>query len=253
MRTAPVPVCILKESGRDGEIVVSIRKGLEHSDWLHARTLLKSGDVFQAKMTDFNRGGVIVSFGRLRGFVPNSHLTCLRSRKPEAKSKPVGQSLSLVVLEVDQRRRHLVLSERAANYPNRQQLLGELSEGEVRTGIVRSLVDFGAFVDLDGVDGLIHISELDWRYVDKACDVLSVGDEVQVLVLRVDREQERIALSRKRLLPNPWERVTKNLMEGDVVKGTVTGVVSFGAFVDIGEGSRAWSMSRRCLVAKLPG
>lgn len=233
-----VPVVVLSN---DDELVVSLNKGLEQQDWLRAQDLFKRKEVFEGEVTDFNRGGVLVSLGRLQGFVPNSHLTSIPrglrgDRLREAKAELVGQTLSLVVIEVDQQRRRLILSERAAERHQRQQLLEELAEGEVRSGVVRNLVDFGAFVDLGGVDGLIHISELDWRHVDHPSDVLSVGDEVEVYVLNVDRERERIALSRKRLLPDPWQRVTEDLHEGEVVEGTVTGVVEFGAFVDLGEG-----------------
>lgn len=233
-----VPVVVLKESARHDGILVSLKKG---QDWLRAQDLLESGEVFEARVTSFNRGGVTVSFGRLCGFVPNSHLTSLPpglrgKRLRQAKSKLVGQTLSLVVIKADQQRRRLVLSERATGRHRRQQLLEELTEGEARTGIVRNLVDFGAFVDLGGVDGLIHISELDWKHVNHPSEVLSVGDEIEAYVLSVDRERERIALSRKRLLPDPWHRVTATLDEGEVVEGTVTDVVSFGAFVEIGKG-----------------
>jgi len=236
-----VPVVVLRTWGRRDGIVVSINKGLQQHDWLRAQDLLDSGKVLEAEVTDFNRGGVIVPFGRLRGFVPNSHLTSVPSglrgkRLRQVKSRLVGQTLPLVVIEVNQRRRQLVLSERAANSRRRQQLLEELTEGDVRTGVVRSLVDFGAFVDLGGLDGLIHISELDWKHVDHPGKVLSVGDEIEVYVLNVDRERERVALSRKRLLPDPWYQVTETLREGDVVEGTVTNIVPFGIFVDVGEG-----------------
>jgi small subunit ribosomal protein S1 len=234
-----VPVVVLKESALNGELLVSLKKG---QDWLHAQDLLESGEVVEAQVTGFNRGGVTVPFGRLRGFVPNSHLislpTGLRGKcLQQAKSELVGQTLSLVVIEADQQRRRLVLSERATGGRRRhQQLLAELTVGEVRTGIVRNLVDFGAFVDLGGVDGLIHISELDWKHVNHPSEVLSVGDEIEVYVLSVDRERERVTLSRKRLLPDPWQRVTATLGEGEIVEGTVTGVVPFGAFVEIGGG-----------------
>jgi small subunit ribosomal protein S1 len=230
-----VPVVILKESARHGGILVSLKKG---QDWLRAQDLLESGAVFEAKVTSFNRGGVIVPFGRLRGFVPNSHLTSLppglRGKLLwQAKSELVGQTLSLAVIEVDRQRQRLVLSERA---PGRRQLLEELTEGEVRTGIVRNLVNFGAFVDLGGVDGLIHISELDWKHIDHPSEVLSVSDEIEVYVLNVDRKRERVTLSRKRLLPDPWGHVTATLDEGEIVEGIVTDVVPFGAFVDLGKG-----------------
>jgi len=233
-----VPVVVLKESARNGWLLVSLKQG---RDWLRAQELLEGEEVLEARAMGFNRGGVLVSFGRLRGFVPNSHLTSISpglrgERLRQAKSELVGQTLSLVVIEADQQRQRLVLSERAVGQRRRQQLLEELTEGEVRTGIVSNLVDFGAFVDLGGIDGLIHISELDWKHIDHPSEVLSVGDEIEVYVLSVDRERERIALSRKRLLPDPWQRVSETLDEGEVVEGTVTGVAPFGAFVEIGKG-----------------
>jgi small subunit ribosomal protein S1 len=231
-----VPVRILRGLTRDNLVLVSISQGLKHCDWLRAQDLLESGQPLEAQVTEHNRGGLVVSFGRLRGFVPNSHLKRGRPRGREAKSKLVGEKLWLVVLEVNQRRRRLVLSEREANARRRQQLLAGLSEGEVRTGTVRNLVSYGAFVDLGGVDGMIHISELGWKYVEHPRDVLSVDDEIEVQVLRVDRERGRIALSRKRVVPNPWYDVIEKLYEGDSVSGTVTRVVSYGAFVDIGRG-----------------
>lgn len=236
-----VPVVVMKTWGRRDGIAVSINKGLQKEDWLRARRLLESEEVVEAEVVDSNRGGVLVSFGHLRGFVPNSHLDSvprgLRGKRlREIKSKLIGQTLSLMVIEVKQRRRRLVLSERLANNRRRQELLKELTKGEVRTGVVRNLVDFGAFVDLGGLDGLVHISELDWKHVDHPREVLEVGDEIEVYVLDVDRERERVALSRKRLLPDPWYNVTEGLYRGDVVEGTITNVVDFGAFVDIGEG-----------------
>ena len=229
-----VPVRILRGISRDEQILVSMKQGLRQQDWLRAQELLDNQELVEAEVTGSNRGGVVVSFGRLRGFVPNSHLARGRSRKPENKAQLVGQTLSLVVLEVNQRRRRLVLSERNADFQRRQELLMELEEGQVRTGIVRNLVRYGAFVDLGGLDGLIHISELDWRYVKHPSEVLSVGDEIDVRILKVDRERERVGLSRKQLLPNPWYDVIETVYEGDLVSGTVTRVVSYGAFVDLG-------------------
>jgi small subunit ribosomal protein S1 len=236
-----IPVVVLKNRGDGDALVASLNKGLQQQDWLRAQDLLEAKEVIEAEATGFNRGGMLVSFGRLEGFVPNSHLTSIPrglrgKRLRKAKAELVGQTLSLVVIEVNQHRRRLVLSERAAERQKRERLLEELTEGEVRTGIVRNLVDFGAFVDLGGLDGLIHISELDWKYVEHPSEVLSVGDEVAVYVLDVDRERERVALSRKRLLPDPWHRVVEELREGDVVDGTITNVVAFGVFVDVGEG-----------------
>ncbi len=201
-----IPVLVMRESRRHEGVVVSLKKGLEQQDWLRAEDLLGTEDVFDAEVIDVNRGGVLVEFGRLRGFVPNSHLTSVpsglkRDRFREAKHELVGKELSLTVIEVNQRRRRLILSERVASRQKREQLLEELAEGDIRTGVVRNVVDFGAFVDLGGVDGLIHISELDWDYVEHPSKVLDVGDEVEVYVLSVDRERQRIGLSRKRVIP----------------------------------------------------
>jgi small subunit ribosomal protein S1 len=233
---ARVPVRILRGQSRDNQILVSLKQGLQHRDWLRAEQLLESGEVFQGQVCGANRGGLLVSFGRVRGFVPNSHLRRGRPRELEAKSKLVDETLSLIVLEVNQRRRRLVLSERMANARQREQLMKELAEGQIRKGIVSNLVDYGAFVDLGGVDGLVHISEIDWEYIDHPRDVLSVGDELEVQVLKVDPERGRIGLSRKRVLPNPWYDVVENLYEGDLVEGTVRRIVSYGAFVEIGKG-----------------
>ena len=236
-----VPVVVLRTQGRQEGLAVSINKGLQQQDWLRAKDCMESEQVIEAQVVDVNRGGVLVQFGRVRGFVPNSHLTSISrglrgQRLREAKSELLGQTLHLVVIEVKPRRRRLVLSERQAERQRRERLLQELNEGDVRTGTVANLVNFGAFVDLGGADGLIHISELAWKHVDHPREVLSVGDEVEVYVLSVDREKERIGLSRKRLLPDPWYPVTENLHMGQAAQGTVTNVVDFGVFVDLGEG-----------------
>jgi len=236
-----IPVCIQDTRASGDGIVVSLNQGLAQQDWLRAAELLDNGEVCEAQVTDVNSGGLLVSFGRVQGFVPNSHLSSvppgLRGpRLLEAKTNLVGDKLTLAVLEVEQGRRRLILSERAANHHRRRELFDELEEGQVRVAVVRNLVDYGAFADLGGVDGLIHISELDWCHVDHPGDVLSVGDEVEVKILSVDRERERIELSRKHVLPDPWPAVVGELEEGQVIDGRVTNVVAFGAFVDIGQG-----------------
>jgi small subunit ribosomal protein S1 len=137
---------------------------------------------------------------------------------------------------VDQARRRLVLSRRAVERKLRNELLHELEPGNIRKGVVQNIVDFGAFVDLGGIDGLVHISELAWERVEHPSEVVSLGDEIEVQVLNVDIERQRVGLSRKRLLGNPFEEVTANLNIGDAVSGRVTNVVDFGLFVDIGKG-----------------
>jgi small subunit ribosomal protein S1 len=236
-----VPVSVLVVSGRQGDLVVSLNQGLARQDWLRAQEMLESGETCEAEAVDVNRGGIIVEFGRLRGFVPNSQLNVVRpgmrgERLDRVKRDLVGSTLWLSVIEAQQQHQRLILSQRAAGARRRQEVLSELVEGEVRTGKVRNLVKFGAFVDLDGIDGLIHISELDWKHVDHPREVLSVGDEIDVYVLKVDRERERIGLSRRRLLPDPWPLVVDGLRTGQVVEGTVTNVATFGVFVDLGKG-----------------
>ena len=228
-----VSVRVLKDPGSPADVVVSLDRettGLDRSpdqDWARAEELLRNGQAFEARVTGFNRGGVLVSFGDLEGFVPNSHLERIGSRDQEAKAKLVGQALSLAVLEIDRPRRRLVLSQRAARKQNKEQILAQLQKGQLRTGIVRNLVDFGAFVDLGGVDGLIHISELDWTHVDHPSDVLTVGDEVEVYVLDVDRQRERISLSRKYALPRPWDEPADASEETDPVAAMVADEVSW--------------------------
>jgi small subunit ribosomal protein S1 len=238
---ARVPVVVLKPWAHREGVPVSINMGQQQGDWLRAADLEKSGEAVEVQVVEINRGGILVSFGRLRGFVPNSHVTAIPrglrdERLHEAKSTLIGRTIHVVVIEVEQRRRRLVLSERKAGNQRREQLLQELTEGEVRTGTVTNLAKFGAFVDLGGVDGLIHISELDWKHVEHPSEVLEAGDSVEVYVLRVDRARSRIGLSRKRLLSDPWHEVTERLDVGQVVQGTVISEADFGVFVELEHG-----------------
>jgi small subunit ribosomal protein S1 len=236
-----IPVVVIRPDSDEGGVLVSLSNGLQQEDWIRAQTLLESGEEIQCAVVGSNSGGILVEFGRLRGFVPNSHLTSLPSRlragnMADTKEELTGEVLTLVVLDVDPRRRRLVLSKRAADRRRRSELLTELQPGARRTGVVRNIVDFGAFVDLGGIDGLIHISELDWQHVNHPRDVLEVGQEVEVEVLNVDPERERIGLSRKRALPDPWDETIGEVHEGDVIQGTITNEVDFGLFVDVGRG-----------------
>jgi small subunit ribosomal protein S1 len=188
----------------------------------------------------------LAKFGHIRGFVPASHLSRLDSRRLPSDQRQdklqayMWQELPLKVIEVDRGRRRLILSERLAQRQLHQQrmeeLLDQLVEGQVIRGTVSQFADFGAFVDLGGADGLIHLSELAWRRVRHPSEVLQIGDKVEVYVLRVDRQRKRIGLSLKRLQPSPWTLIDETYAEGQLVSGTVTNVVSFGAFVllDVG-------------------
>jgi len=240
-----VPVYVLRPESADGDVIVSLNMARTMEDWRRAEKLFEDGDIFEGTVSGHNKGGLLVYFGRIRGFVPSSQLTGLGRRtghesRMEMLSKMEGQEMTLKVIEVDRQRRRLILSQRAAAREWREKrkadLLNELQEGDILTGAVRNLCDFGAFVDLGGADGLIHISELSWRRVKHAREVLNVGDEVEVYVLRVDRERKRIGLSLKRLQPDPWHVAEEAYEVGQIVKGMVTNIVDFGAFARIEDG-----------------
>jgi len=239
-----VPVYILNPSDPDG-ILVSINMGLQKHDWDEALNLLKTQDVVEVTVTGHNRGGVLVRWHRLEGFIPSSHMVTVSAGlqgndRREALNSLIGQKLGVKVIEVDQDRRRLIFSEREAQREWRAQqkarLLSELHEGDVVRGVVTGLRDFGAFVNLGGADGLIHVSELAWHRVDHPRDVLKVGDEIDVYVLSLDRDTNRIALSRKRLLDDPWKNALERYHEGMLVEGSVTNVVDFGAFIALDDG-----------------
>lgn len=228
---------VLQPQDTEGRLLLSLSYFQEAKDWAKARTMLENDTIWQGQASGFNRGGLLVKFGHLTGFIPASHLS--RSNKSFGSDKQpnawlkelVGQKFSLKVIEVDQEANRLVLSERLARDHNRAALLAELSPGQVRRGIVQNIVNFGAFVDLGGIDGLLHISELAWRRIRHPSEVVQVGDEVQVYVLNVDHDRERINLSLKHLEPNPWDQIDQIYETDQVVTGTVTNVVDFGAFV----------------------
>ncbi|MFQ6058510.1 MAG: 30S ribosomal protein S1 [Anaerolineae bacterium] len=212
-------------------------------DWKWLEQMFERGEVFTARVIGCNKGGLLVRLGEIRGFVPASQLAELPRQLgteglQEELEDRIGEELELKLIELDRQRNRVICSERATAWAEEEieRRLAELSEGQVVRGRVRSVCDFGAFVDLGGVDGLIHISELSWQRVDHPYQVLQVGDEVEALVLNVDRKQRRIGLSLKRLRPDPWSVVDERYHVGQVVEGTITNVVDFGAFARIEEG-----------------
>ena len=240
-----VPVYVLRPESADGNVIVSLNMARTVEDWRRAEKLLEEGDIFEGTVSGHNKGGLLVYFGQIRAFVPSSQLTTFaRGNRGESRmdrlARMEGQKLMLKPIEVDSQRRRLVFSERAATRHWREKrketLLNELQEGDIRVGAVRNLCDFGVFVDLGGADGLVHISELSWRRVKHPREVLKVGDEVEVYVLRVDRKRRRIGLSLKRLKPDPWQLAEEKYHSGQIVKGAITNVVSFGAFARIEDG-----------------
>jgi small subunit ribosomal protein S1 len=213
-------------------------------DWEQARELYQRDQVIEMEVTGHNRGGILVASDRLLGFVPISHLTHI-SRKcdnkeslDEALKAYHDKTLRLKVIECDPERGRVVFSERAAQADTgrRIQLLDDLEEGDCVHGYVTTITDFGAFVDLGGMEGLIHISELSWGRVHHPKDMVSEGQQVEVCVIQIDRNRSRVALSLKRLLPNPWDSVEKNYHQGQIVDAVITSVVSFGAFARLESG-----------------
>jgi small subunit ribosomal protein S1 len=240
-----VPVYVLRPESADGDVIVSLNMARTMEDWRRAEKLYEDGAVFEGAVSGHNKGGLLVYYGKIRGFIPASQVAGLGRRtryesRMDMLAKMEGQKLMLKVIEVDRQRRRLIFSERAASREwrekRKEELLDDLQEGDIRKGRVRNLCDFGAFVDLGGADGLIHISELSWRRVKHAREVLRVGDEVEVYVLRVDRERKRIGLSLKRLKPDPWHLVEEKYEAAEIVKGIITNVVDFGAFARIEDG-----------------
>ncbi|MBN1562303.1 MAG: S1 RNA-binding domain-containing protein [Anaerolineae bacterium] len=243
-----IPVMIVRTEDSDGNMIVSIAKAKQNEDWLKAEELMTSEDIWEGEVADANRGGLILPFGNLRGFIPASHVVSLPRGLNEDDRRShldemIGKKLTVKVIEVNRRRRRLVLSQREAQREMRDalkdELLDELKEGDIRRGKVSGLRDFGAFVDLGGADGLIHISELAWHRVKHPREILNVGDEIDVYVLRLDQEGRRIGLSLKRLQPNPWSQVDDLYHVGQLVEGTISRVTQFGAFVSLDPGIEA--------------
>jgi small subunit ribosomal protein S1 len=237
----PISAVVVQPEDRDGNVVISLARAQQEQDWRQAEELFQSQDVFEGVVTGFNRGGVIVRVGRVRGFVPASQLSARWQAQQDSEGDPeqrwarlVGQSMQLKVVEMDRQRNRLILSERAAmrdwRKNQKDRLLSTLNKGDVLKGIVTSIADFGAFVDLGGADGLIHLSELAWHRVEHPREVLRVGQEVEVYVMNVDEERKRIGLSLRRLTPEPWSIVADHYEVGQVLTATITRLAAFGAF-----------------------
>jgi small subunit ribosomal protein S1 len=238
-----VLVYVVDPEDRNGNVVLSLTRAREEQDWRDAESLLASQDVYSSAVAGFNKGGLIVKLGNVRGFVPASQLGPSRRRRsegdtPEQKwARMVGEPMQVKVIEVDRSRNRLILSERAAAKESREaqkdRLLAEIKAGDVRTGHVISLAEFGAFVDIGGADGLVHLSELSWKHITHPNEVLRVGQEVEVVVLNVDHDRKRIGLSLKRREDDPWTVIQKKYQIGQLVKGTITKLAKFGAFARV--------------------
>ncbi|MCJ7568917.1 MAG: S1 RNA-binding domain-containing protein [Anaerolineales bacterium] len=236
-------VYIVRSSGRDGSMLLSISRAREEQDWKEVESLQESREIYEGTISGYNKGGLIVKFGHLRGFIPASQVSISRRRRSEGETpdqrwgEMVGEPIVAKVIEVDRRRNRLILSERAASRESRdalkEKLITELESGEERTGTVISLADFGVFVDIGGADGLVHISELSWRRVAHPKELVQVGQEVKVKILGVDPDRKRISLSMREMEPNPWNEIMEGFQEGQLVEGTITKLTKFGAFASL--------------------
>lgn len=238
-------VYVLNPSDRDGNLIVSLNLGLQGEDWDRAHDLLESEEVVQCRVTGYNKGGLLVQFNRIEGFVPISHLLTVPQGLPDTDrdaelEKSIGEELDLKVVEVNQKRRRLIFSQREAMREWREKqktkLLDGLAVGDIVSGRVTGIRDFGVFVDIGGADGLIHVSELAWHRVPHPSDVVSLGAEIDVYILELDQDKRRIALSLRHTQPDPWEVVLENYEIGQVVEGNISNVVDFGAFVVLDDG-----------------
>ncbi|MFN3981852.1 MAG: 30S ribosomal protein S1, partial [Caldilinea sp.] len=240
-----VDVVVAKQPEDDSVFLLSIADAQQKRDWLIAEQLLESGAITTRKVVGFNKGGLTVEFNHLRGFVPASHVVDMPRNLNEDQRRDefeghIGEEMRLKVIEVDPKRRRLVMSqmlaEREYRTAQREELFKSLAVGDVVEGVVRSMRPFGAFVDIGGVDGLLHVSEIGYGNINHPRDVLSVGQTIQVQVIRIDADGQRVALSRRRLLANPWEGIEQRYAVGSIVPATITRLAEFGAFAELEPG-----------------
>ena len=243
-----VAVMVLSDERSDGSVLLSIDKALAESGWVILKDALNSGEFLEGAVVNFNKGGVIVNVHGVDCFVPISQLVNKNQNDESDINNNVeikqhglekGDVISVKVIEADRSTSRSVLSEKLASKQireaNKTRIISDLVEGESRQGIVSGISKFGAFVDIGGVDGLVHISELSWSNVKSPSEIVSVGDAIEVYLLNIDKENLRIGLSIKRLLPKPWDNIGSKYNVGDLIDVTVTNLVEFGAFARIEE------------------
>ncbi len=227
------PVKVLRIEDEGDKLIVSKKAVIAEKAWKELQEKLETGETLQATVAEIVKGGLVVNVG-VRGFIPASHV---ERHFVEDFSDYKGKELTLKVVELDPEKNKLILSRKLVleeeEKKRREERLAEIEVGQILEGTVQRITDFGAFVDIGGIDGLVHVSELAWHRVEHPADVLAKDDEVKVKVLKVDREAERISLSIKETQPGPWQLVADHIKTGDVVTGVVKRLVSFGAFVEV--------------------
>ena len=238
-----INVYIVNPEDSSGNLVLSYMRAREEESWQKAEELLSSKEAIDSKIVGYNKGGLLVELGSLRGFVPASQVSLIRRMEttgdsPEQRwGKMVGNPVKVCVIEVDRERRRLIMSERAASNETREtvkeRLIESLKEGEIRTGRVASLADFGAFININGADGLVHLSEISWDHIKHPSEALEVGKEVKVKVISIDKEKKRIGLSIRQTQDDPWVERLAKYQVGELVEGTITRLTKFGAFAKL--------------------
>jgi small subunit ribosomal protein S1 len=228
-----IDALVLTKEDAEGRLILSKKRARFEKAWRRIEVAADSGEPVEGSVIEVVKGGLILDLG-VRGFLPASLVDI---RRVHNLDEFMGQTLECKVIELNRSRNNVVLSRRAVLEEERkevrEQILGRLEPGQVVEGKISNIVDFGAFVDLDGIDGLIHISELSWSHVNHPGEVVSIGDTVRIKVLDIDRDRQRISLGLKQTQEDPWQRVINTHRGGDVLEGTVTKVVAFGAFVEI--------------------
>jgi small subunit ribosomal protein S1 len=228
-----IDALVLTKEDAEGRLILSKKRARFEMAWKRIETAAESGEPVTGRVIEVVKGGLILDLG-VRGFLPASLVDI---RRVQDLDEFLGQDLRAKVIELNRSRNNVVLSRRAVleeeRKEQRQQILDRLQPGDVVEGQISNIVDFGAFVDLDGMDGLIHISELSWSHVNHPSELLEIGQTVKVKVLDIDRERQRISLGLKQTQSDPWQQVVEQYSEGDVAEGKVTKVVTFGAFVEI--------------------
>ena len=232
-----IEVYIVKLNDGEGNVILSKKRIEGLKVWDEFEAMNEQGEIFPAKVVEIVKGGAMALFKGIKGFVPASHMSMGFTKDLK---EFMGQTLDMKIIEIDKSKRKLVFSrkevEKAEVDKKKSAVLDSLEKGEVRKGQVKRLTDFGAFVDLGGIDGLIHISELSWKRVNDPSEVVKEGDEVEVYVLDFDKEKERISLSLKKITPDPWSTAAERYNVGDIVEGTVLRLPAFGAFIEIEPG-----------------
>ncbi len=228
-----VDALVLTKEDAEGRLILSKKRARFEKAWRRIEVAADSGEPVEGSVIEVVKGGLILDLG-VRGFLPASLVDI---RRVHNLDEFMGQTLECKVIELNRSRNNVVLSRRAVLEEERkevrEQILGRLEPGQVVEGKISNIVDFGAFVDLDGIDGLIHISELSWSHVNHPSEVVAIGDTVRIKVLDIDRDRQRISLGLKQTQEDPWQRVISTHRPNDVLEGTVTKVVAFGAFVEI--------------------